>query len=306
MIHQQLQGNFNNNGHISATTNSVETRVGFHWRRYSWFLLLGFVAAADPRLHNDNGDDAASSSLRSDLFRIFSPSSSANVSDVSENIVGGISIPLSSTMGLQPFYGISKSGPLCGATLVHVDIAVTAAHCAGAFLAAKSLVLGGVQLNGEDAAEVVTVLSEHVHPKFNSETLKNDIMLLHLRRSGTAGSSSSNNGAARPISGVNIRGSIPTLGTSVTTIGFGSTVENGAVSSTLQYVNILVHNGTRMCSRVYNNKNRKIHYRDATMICASDTNKDACHGDSGGPLLQKLSGTNNNWLLVGLVSWGVG
>jgi trypsin len=215
---------------------------------------------------------------------------------VHEDIVGGTAASASS----YNFYGISKSGPLCGATLIHVDIAVTAAHCGGVFRGV-GLYLGGSKLNGQDAVEVVGVLAEYPHPNFNAKTLQHDIMLLKLNR----GSGSSTNSKVQPIAGgINILQSVPALGTPVTVIGMGASREDGSLSSVLNQVDVVVQNGTQKCVPPYNTASRSIHYLEPTMICASDTNKDACQGDSGGPLLQKLP--DDNFLMVGLVSWGVG
>jgi len=41
----------------------------------------------------------------------------------------------------------------------------------------------------------------------------------------------------------------------------------------------------------------------ADMICAGEEGKDACRGDSGGPLFAQ-DGTSGNFVLVGVVSWG--
>jgi trypsin len=216
--------------------------------------------------------------------------------EMHEDIVGGTAAAASSF----DFYGISKSGPLCGATLIHVDIAVTAAHCGGVFRGV-GLYLGGSKLSGQDAVEVVGVLGEYQHPNFNAKTLQHDIMLLKLNRGG----GSSTNNKVQPIAGgINVLQSVPSLGTPVTVIGMGASREDGSLSSVLNQVDVVVQNGTQKCVPPYNTASRSIHYLEPTMICASDTNKDACQGDSGGPLLQKLP--DGNFLMVGLVSWGVG
>ena len=207
---------------------------------------------------------------------------------VQENIVGGTA----ATLGAYPYYGISKSGPLCGATLIHTDIAVTAGHCAGVFLNV-GLLLGGVKLNGQDAVEDVVVLQEYRHLNFNSNTLENDILLLKLQRTG---------GTVRPIRTINANATLPTVSSTVTTIGFGTTTEGGTLAATLQQVAINVLDSTTCAAQYWNPliNQKKI----SSMLCAAATGKDAGQGDSGGPLLQKKS--NGALMLVGLVSWGVG
>jgi trypsin len=201
-----------------------------------------------------------------------------------ENIVGGSN----AASGAYPYYGISKSGALCGATLIHTDIAVTAAHCAGVFPTA-GMFLGGIDLSGDDAPEDLVVEHEYIHPNFNANTLENDILLLKLQRSASGTT-------IQPIASINTNAAVPADGSFVTTIGFGATAEDGALAAHLQTVSITVIDGST-CAVEYSTQNALI--SEEVMICAADTGKDACQGDSGGPLLQ-------GGVLVGLVSWGVG
>lgn len=205
---------------------------------------------------------------------------------VHEDIVGGTA----ATSGSFPYYAISKAGPLCGATLIHTDIAVTAGHCAGIFKGV-GVFLGGIQLNGQDALETVDVLSEYRHPLYDAQTLENDILLLKLNRTAS--------GTASPIATLNTNAAIPQTSAAVTTIGFGTTVENGTLSAQLQQVSINVVGGT-ICAAQYWNRDK---INATSVICAAAVGKDACRGDSGGPLLRRI---NASWRLVGLVSWGVG
>ena len=39
------------------------------------------------------------------------------------------------------------------------------------------------------------------------------------------------------------------------------------------------------------------------MLCGGKLNTDACHGDSGGPLIANIDG---KFTLVGVTSWGIG
>lgn len=186
-----------------------------------------------------------------------------------EDIVGGSA----AVAGVYPYYGIAKSGSLCGASLIHTDIAVTAGHCLGVFKG-FGLLLGGIQYDGKDAVENVTVLQEYRHPDFNDKTLENDILLLKLNRSAS--------GTVTPIGSINTDASIPADGSKVTAIGFGTTTEGGIVSAYLQQVTVTVLDGETCAAEYWKPlRFRRPYIYDDSMICAADKGKDACQGDSG-------------------------
>ena len=228
------------------------------------------------------------------------------------DIVGGTTV--ASSTATYPFYGHSRRGALCGLTLIHTDVAITAGHCAGIFVA-NGIYLGGIQLNGRDAQENVTVLQELRHPNYNSLTYENDVLILKLQRTRLTSASASltrvQNALPQitPIYAINFNISQPKDNATVVTIGFGATVEDGALATTLQKVSVRVIN-TGICRQMYNNQfgsstNIKV---ANSMICAANPGKDACQGDSGGPLLIRTTDSQqrSQWKLIGIVSWGIG
>lgn len=213
---------------------------------------------------------------------------------VTEDIVGGTTAPDS-----YPFFGFSKRGALCAATLIHSDIAVTAGHCAGVFLR-SGIFLGGRLLNGQDSKEDITVLQELRHPFYNKITFENDILLLKLQRNRTS------NTEVNPIYAVNQDQYSPRDNTTATTIGLGRIGENDALATTLQQVSIRVINN-KICQKMYRNSGSNISIANS-MMCAASSGKDSCMGDSGGPLLMQVTDAQQRtrFKIVGIVSWGIG
>ncbi|XP_023369629.1 testisin [Otolemur garnettii] len=87
--------------------------------------------------------------------------------------------------------------------------------------------------------------------------------------------------------------------------GWGEIEEDVALPSpyTLQEVEVAIINST-MCNYLYRQPGFRLDIF-GDMICAGDPQggKDACFGDSGGPLSCERTGL---WYQVGVVSWGVG
>lgn len=89
-------------------------------------------------------------------------------------------------------------------------------------------------------------------------------------------------------------------GQSATVIGWGSLRENGPQPAILQKVTI----------PIWSNAECKVKYGGAapggiieSMLCAGQSQKDSCSGDSGGPLMVNEGG---HWVQAGVVSWGIG
>lgn len=189
---------------------------------------------------------------------------------ITEDIVNGNDI------SAQPFYGISKENELCGCVLIHPDILLSVAHCAGVFR--DGIYLNNARLDGKDGI-LVDVQYELPHSFYNAATLRNDLMIIKLRRPV--------NLATLPLSTRVLQPNDV-----VTAMGFGAQKEDGPISKTLQAVNLRYLDLDR-CRQEYD----PIALFDS-MLCTSGTG-DACQGDSGGPLLYQNE-------LVGLISFGIG
>ncbi|ETE66198.1 Ovochymase-2, partial [Ophiophagus hannah] len=177
-----------------------------------------------------------------------------------------------SVPGGQPWQVSIKRGHshFCGGSLIGDDVVVTAAHCVIDFdlKVVKNLIVtvGEFDLGSGDEEEQNVPVSEIVvHPDFNRfGYMDSDIALLYLKHHVQYGYE------VQPIC-LPHKEDVFEAGTLCVVSGWGKTSE-----------------GQR------------------SMLCAGfpDGGRDACKGDSGGPLAcRKASGL---WTLVGITSWGIG
>jgi trypsin len=189
-----------------------------------------------------------------------------------------LDVPLSGIVGGRPaaagrYPFFVQSDPAgCGATLIHEDIVLTAAHCEFTFY--KGVSIGGVLVDGSDA-EKIPIESRCVHPNYTTPITYdiNDIMLVKLSKPSKA-----------PLVRLNFDASIPAAKDVVTGIGFGNTIKGGFSSPILMQVKLDTY-ADQACADEY------IDYVPKTLICAGTFGggKDTCQGDSGGPLLASSS-----------------
>jgi len=192
-------------------------------------------------------------------------------------------------------FGSQWAGTFCGATLIHENWALTAAHCmfqnSVAVVASDlELYIGTTVLDSGDGA-TYDVESITVHPSYaNDDTQQfNDIALLKLASPADA-----------PVA--RLATVKPGAGLQALTTGWGRTNAvsvDGQVDQypqELQEVNVDTHE--------LSSCNNGVAVQDS-QICAGvlDGGKDSCSGDSGGPLLLTSQGEDT---LVGVVSYGFG
>jgi hypothetical protein len=182
----------------------------------------------------------------------------------------------------------------CGGSLIATDVILTAAHCSGVgnITAIEVWVnySSNVGLTGyEQLRRAVKIIP---HEDFRGE-FDNDIMVLKLDR---------------PVSGVpivqfNNDSAVPIDGQQLTVFGLGRT-EYGSKES--RATNLMVVDVNVVPIEDCNDRNSyNGRVKNHAMFCAAAFGKDACFGDSGGPLIVRGSNPESD-VLMGIVSWGNG
>jgi secreted trypsin-like serine protease len=265
-----------------ASGNAVFAMEKTMNKRYA--IILGIILAAWAAAAPAFGDAAPTGPSG----RSFTP-----------RIVGGqVSVPGAWPWMTALVYSDDSSafyGHFCGAALIRPNWLLTAAHCVEGMRPSELEAVVGAHDLKNDPAERIGVQEILMHPDYDPYSLDSDIALVALSRSLSGET-------VPPIaSGTDLAGETGIA------LGWGYTdPDRLSPSETLQQAALpIVSNLT--CNTAFN-AYTGYPYDDpitGNMVCAGDLKggKDACIGDSGGPLMV-LDG--DAWRLAGLVSWGEG
>ena len=233
-------------------------------------------------------------------YRQWNPTHHSNA-EVLARIVGGSQISIDDVPWQVALIAASQTnafqGQFCGGTLVHRQYVVTAAHCthgpdptftplpaSAIHIAAGHDTLSQIALT--DRVPVAEIIR---HPSYNPNTFENDIAILRLSFPSQAGET------------IKLRrGSSSTKADPFFVSGWGDlNFDAGQFPNVLRGVGVVDRETASGTCGDYGS-----FYDSSIMVCGGVAagGKDACQGDSGGPL---VSSYNGQWLLTGVVSFGV-
>ncbi|XP_074084906.1 plasma kallikrein-like isoform X2 [Macrotis lagotis] len=225
-----------------------------------------------------------------DLIKFVCPMKKAS------RIIGGVK----SSPGEWPWQAslqvkLRTQSHVCGGSVFGTNWIITAAHCFDDLPSSPDIwrIYIGILNQSEIQANTPFFRAKKIdiHPQYEISKTRHDIALITLETPVNYND---------PPKHICLPKKEDKAYTSCWVTGWGFTQENGEIQDTLQKVNIPLI-PLEECKEKYS----QYEITDQ-MICAGykEGGKDACKGDSGGPLSCKDS--NGEWDLVGITSWGDG
>lgn len=259
--------------------------------RHSTIALLGLVAAPlTTAAEKEVGNPPRT--LVEKNKRAAMDETSRTTPGLATRVVGGQQV----TDGSLYKYFVEWEDAKCGASLIHDDIALSAAHCESSASPFNTRVF----INGIDSEGGVfrTIERQESHPLY--KVLDNndyDFMLLKLHTSALVDENGGATGAETVT--LNTDRAVPSAGDPLMAVGYGLTEEGGSATSPVLNDVEVQYVSDEQCKAQYGTGT----YNPLLMFCAGvdGGGKDTCQGDSGGPIIDENTGSQ-----VGVVSFGIG
>lgn len=205
-------------------------------------------------------------------------------------VVGGAPVS-ADDLSKYRFFTLSKSHQ-CGASLIHKDIIMSAAHCIAGGFDENKVVVGATKGTDLKTAKTYTLEREVIHPKYNFQYFgsPHDIVLYKLSEPVTD---------VTPIKLAESTDDPKIADGNLTVLGMGLTrFEGKEYPPALMKVEMPVID-TSACKAEYLSEFGPNIIKTPGHFCAGGKGKQACLGDSGGPVINTATMTQ-----VGIVSFG--
>jgi len=212
----------------------------------------------------------------------------------SSSIIGGAAANITAWPGIVQL--ADSTGPFCGGTLIANAWVLTASHCidpARPKGGVEKVIIGRQNTNDTSTGVEIPVLESFQHEGFSLDNMLDDVALVHLAQTTTQ--------PRTTLITADEWSSIAKTGLATTVVGWGTTVEGGTMSATLNQVTVPL-TSHKSCVTAYTALGMTVGDNE---ICAglAAGGKDSCQGDSGGPLFVVVNGAP---VQVGIVSFGEG
>jgi trypsin len=174
----------------------------------------------------------------------------------------------------------------CGGSIIAADTILTAGHCISGDIYSATIVAGIIGLN--EGGQRKRVVSASVHPAYDPQVIANDVAVLRL--------DSPFNLQPGEVEIISLRQRDVSPGETLTLSGWGltSSPPGGQIPNALQCIQLGAIDLYTCAQQL-----QGIGQVNTGNVCTSSpAGQGACHGDSGGPLIDQ-SGQQ-----IGVVSWG--